>query len=99
MNQKTGSGYRFLTGDLNFRLNLDNESVLLMLNELRDTKTAAERKKRLEMLLANDQLHEQIRTNKLLMNFSEAAINFKPTYKMEPLADEYKIKKGRTPSW
>jgi hypothetical protein len=88
-----------LLGDLNFRLNLDNESVLIMLNELRSSNNLVERKKRLQQLLANDQLHEQLRTNKLLVEFSEADINFNPTYKMESFANEYKIKKGRTPSW
>lgn len=93
------NGYRFLLGDLNFRLNLDNESVQLILQDLKKCTNLAEKKRRINQLLDNDQLYDQIRKNKLLMTFTEADINFNPTYKMEPMADEYKIKKGRTPSW
>jgi hypothetical protein len=86
-------------GDLNFRLNLNNEDVLYILGELRNSQNLSDRKKRIKQLLDNDQLYDQIRTNKLLTCFSEADINFNPTYKMEPSAHEYKVKKGRTPSW
>ena len=84
---------------MNFRLNLDFDSVLTILNQIRSSANKEERKKRIERLLQDDQLHEQIRSNKLLLNFSEATIDFIPTYKMEPFAEEYKAKKTRTPSW
>lgn len=92
-------GYRFLLGDLNFRLSLNSEDVLYILNELRQSQNLTDRKKRIKQLLDHDQLYEQVRTNKLLTCFAEADINFNPTYKMEPSAHEYKVKKGRTPSW
>lgn len=53
----------------------------------------------LQGLLGHDQLQDQLNKNDLLKCFAEADINFSPTYKMESFAHEYKIKKGRTPSW
>jgi hypothetical protein len=73
--------------------------VLKYLKDFKDVQDGYKQKVILKHLLSFDQLQEELLGNKLLQPFAEAEIRFPPTYKMEALRPEYKVKKGRTPSW
>lgn len=85
----------FLSGDLNYRINMNRSEVL---KTLTDTNKKAAWKK----LQDQDQLIRQKVNNPLfkLLTFEEAAIHFDPTYKYENGTDFYdSSEKRRIPAW
>ncbi len=94
--------FKFIFGDLNFRINAENTEVRQMIEQYfaihkQDSKLS---KEILRSLQDRDQLSLTKYNNEYLRNYREANINFVPTYKYEVNSDEYnKTKKLRTPSW
>lgn len=84
----------FWLGDLNFRINLPNESVR---NVLKNCESDEDYQK----LLLYDQLNEQVNIKKTIFKgFYEPTIKFPPTYKYNTGTDLYDTsEKARTPSW
>ena len=69
----------FWTGDLNYRINgLDSSLIQKTLSE-----------KKFPALLRYDQLNIERSKGKILFDFTEAAINFPPTYKYKAETNEY----------
>lgn len=95
--------YRFLIGDMNFRVNHPNINVRMMINqlsELRKEKRDEEANKLFYELLSHDQLLQTKHTNEILEQYNEGKIGFLPTYKFDPGMNTYdSSKKQRTPSW
>ncbi|KAG0169710.1 hypothetical protein DFQ28_003407 [Apophysomyces sp. BC1034] len=85
----------FLSGDLNYRINMRRENVIELLRG--PDKPAA-----WGALQKEDQLHKQRVVNPLmrLLLFQEAPILFDPTYKYDPGTDYYdQSEKKRVPAW
>ncbi|KAI7859954.1 Endonuclease/exonuclease/phosphatase [Circinella umbellata] len=85
----------FLSGDLNYRINMHREKVLQYLA----TRNPMEG---LAALQKEDQLLKQRFTNPFfkLLIFQESPINFLPTYKYDPGTDYYdRSEKKRVPAW
>jgi hypothetical protein len=80
--------YQFLFGDLNFRIDLDMNTVL---NYIRNGD--------LESLAKEDQLNKKKSISFELMELIEAPLKFEPTYKYVVGTSEYDSKKKRVPSW
>jgi hypothetical protein len=78
----------FIFGDLNFRLDLDNNSVRNLIA-----------KNSLKTLFDFDQFQKTQQVNYNLNILKEGALNFNPTYKYDIDSDEYDIKAKRIPSW
>ncbi|GAM21486.1 hypothetical protein SAMD00019534_046610 [Acytostelium subglobosum LB1] len=79
----------FWMGDLNYRVDLFREEVLLLISKGNTTK-----------LLANDQLAKQKQLEKVFIGFKEAPIPFLPTYRMSRgQMAVYTEEKQRVPSW
>ena len=94
--------FKFLFGDLNFRVNADNTEVRQTIEQynLINQQDSITSKEILRTLQDRDQLSLTKYNNEFLRNYREANINFVPTYKYEVGSDEYnKSKKLRTPSW
>ena len=90
--------YKFLMGDLNFRINLPNNEVRNKI-ELIKEKTAASANL-IQDLMEYDQLTISKFSHEYLKNYDEAPIRFLPTYKYDKLSNEYdSSKKQRVPSW
>lgn len=80
-------------GDLNFRVDLPNETVRKMM----DQKSKAEFIQRLQQ---HDQLIRQMERGETFPYFNEQKINFMPTYKFDAGTTHYDTsEKQRTPSW
>jgi hypothetical protein len=74
---------------MNYRISHANEQVRKAINELSTIP-----------LHEKDQLHCEMKLNRVFKNYSEAPINFMPTYKFDPNTDNYDTsEKLRTPSW
>ncbi|KAG2484194.1 hypothetical protein HYH03_017006 [Edaphochlamys debaryana] len=73
-------------GDLNYRIAGNPEVVKYAIDN-----------NMVEVLAANDQLHNQQRKGKVLQGFAEMPIAFAPTFKFTPGTDTYDLK--RTPAW
>lgn len=84
--------WRFLIGDLNFRINLDyEEAKALAQNFGNDDK---------KILLEKDQLNIAKITEEVMSDVREGPINFRPTYKYDDNSDSYDTsKKMRAPAW
>ena len=79
-----------LMGDLNYRIAIKDKSIVEQIIERRDW----------PLLLNNDQLLlERAAPGSILRSYSEASINFAPTFKFEVGTRSYERKKGRIPSW
>jgi len=78
----------FVFGDLNFRLDLDNNSVRRMIEN-----------NSLDTLIVYDQFLKTKNINFNLNCLDEGNLNFKPTYKYNTGTNEYDSKAKRTPSW
>lgn len=94
--------FKFLFGDLNFRVNAENTEVRQMIEQYHSINPldSIASKEILRSLQDRDQLSLTKYNNEFLRNYREANINFVPTYKYEVGSDEYnKSKKLRTPSW
>ncbi|KAI9315238.1 Endonuclease/exonuclease/phosphatase [Dichotomocladium elegans] len=86
----------FLSGDLNYRINMTRERVLQLLANHEDPSQC------LLALQKEDQLLKQRVINPLfrLLIFDEPQINFLPTYKYDPGTDFYdRSEKKRVPAW
>lgn len=76
-------------GDLNYRLDLDNDSVRSLVKEAN-----------YEQLLKHDQLAKVKLRGEAFHQFREADITFPPTYKFNPGSSEYDTSpKNRIPAW
>lgn len=81
------SSHIFWIGDLNYRL---NEPLT------REQYTEATP----DVLLAFDQLHEELKHRRVFQQFNEGRITFRPTYKYDPGTDTYdSSEKSRPPAW
>eukprot|EP01132_Coremiostelium_polycephalum_P007495 gene7495-9211_t len=79
----------FWLGDLNYRIDLLREEVLLHIKKSNWTR-----------LLIHDQLIKQKSQEKVFVGFKEPPITFAPTYKMERgQSRKYTDEKQRVPSW
>lgn len=78
----------FVFGDLNFRLDLDNNSVRRMIEN-----------KSLETLIVYDQFIKTRNVNFSLNCLEEGNLTFNPTYKYNFGSNEYDSKAKRIPSW
>lgn len=78
----------FLFGDLNFRLDLDNNSVRRMIEN-----------KSLDTLIVYDQFIKTRNVNLTLNCLDEGNLSFNPTYKYNFGTNEYDSKAKRIPSW
>ena len=78
----------FWFGDLNYRIDLPNETVrnLIDTNKFHD-------------LVEHDQLIAQMRNEKCFQKFKEGWLHFQPTYKYNPGTDEWDSEKDRIPAW
>ena len=64
--------YTFWAGDLNYRVNGTRKMIDSLLE-----------KNLMEVLQANDQLITEMKNGRVFLNFKEAKINFRPTYKFD----------------
>ncbi|GAB5361542.1 hypothetical protein AAMO2058_000721900 [Amorphochlora amoebiformis] len=78
-----------LMGDLNYRLNISDKSIVEQLIERKDW----------SLLLNNDQLLQERSKGLILSDYKEGPINFAPTFKFEIGTNHYETKKQRIPSW
>lgn len=78
----------FLSGDMNFRLDLDCDSVKRMIEN-----------KQLDTLIVYDQFIKARNINYNLNILDEGNINFNPTYKYNFDSNDYDTKAKRIPSW
>ncbi|CAB4015709.1 inositol polyphosphate 5-phosphatase OCRL-1 isoform X2 [Paramuricea clavata] len=78
----------FWFGDLNYRIDLPNETVrnYIDTNQYHD-------------LVEHDQLIAQMRNEKCFQKFKEGWIQFQPTYKYNPGTDDWDSEKDRIPAW
>jgi len=95
--------YKFLFGDLNFRINLPNPDVRTTLEAFQyavcknDLMTGFEL---LKPLLEKDQLNMSRNVCEYLEKYQEGSIMFAPTYKYDVNTDVYDTsKKQRVPAW
>ncbi|KAH3677628.1 hypothetical protein WICMUC_001731 [Wickerhamomyces mucosus] len=76
-------------GDMNYRLNLENFQV-------RDLIESGS----FEELIKHDQLTHEIQSKNSFIDYQEASVNFRPTYKYDKGSNRYdSSEKLRTPSW
>lgn len=80
--------YWFILGDLNFRIDLDNEIVRSLI-----------KKQEYKELIIYDQLSRLIIEDKNYYCIQEKEIMFPPTYKYAVNSNNYETKKNRVPSW
>eukprot|EP00004_Rigifila_ramosa_P024224 TRINITY_DN6954_c0_g1_i3.p1 TRINITY_DN6954_c0_g1~~TRINITY_DN6954_c0_g1_i3.p1 ORF type:complete len:684 (-),score=134.78 TRINITY_DN6954_c0_g1_i3:8-2059(-) len=78
----------FWFGDLNYRLDLDRDTVLVAIKD-----------KNIQKLLDHDQLLRERLAGHVLSDFSEAPITFRPTFKFERESNHYENTKLRVPSY
>lgn len=79
----------FFMGDLNYRVNGNRKMVDALLTQGMS-----------EVMLANDQLMQQMRDKEVFQGFCEGAVIFPPTYKFDKNCDVYDTSaKARVPSW
>jgi len=83
----TSHDIKFMFGDLNFRLEMDNASACRLLDE-----------KNYNAMLKNDQLLSQNKHFSYPHSLNEAPIRFPPTYKFIKNTSRYDIEK-RPPAW
>jgi len=74
--ESINSHYCFFLGDLNYRIEMEHEEVLELVQQ-----------KNWERLLFKDQLKDQQTKGKALSGFSEADISFPPTFKVKKTVD------------
>ena len=95
--------YKFLFGDLNFRVNHPNGEVRQMINDYVGYETNGkvhEASEMLAKLLSYDQLSHSKKSNEILEKYQEGEITFLPTYKYDSFSNIYdSSKKQRVPSW
>ncbi|QDZ19549.1 inositol polyphosphate phosphatase [Chloropicon primus] len=79
----------FWCGDFNYRIEGNRKSVDYLL-----------KKGMMNVLLANDQLQNEIASKRAFVDYVEGGINFLPTYKFDNGTDNYDTSsKQRVPSW
>mmetsp|Transcript_19392 Transcript_19392/g.21567 ORF Transcript_19392/g.21567 Transcript_19392/m.21567 type:complete len:498 (+) Transcript_19392:41-1534(+) len=80
--------YVFWCGDLNYRIEMDKEKALNLIDNAQWTD-----------LEKHDQLINQMRENNVLDSFVEQPIRFHPTYKWKRNKGDYDRKAPRVPAW
>lgn len=51
-------------------------------------------------IIKHDQLYQEMQRRRVFVNYTEGAINFRPTYKYDPGTDEWdSSEKNRAPAW
>lgn len=78
----------FWIGDLNYRINLEREDVVRLINEENWSK-----------LQAADQLLQERESSRAFHGFQEGRTDFRPTYRYESGSRNYSTTKLRIPSW
>jgi hypothetical protein len=95
--------YKFLLGDMNFRLSAPNLDVRRMLDNyhtLMGNNKPTQANQLITDLLKYDQLKNAKESSDILEKYQEGAITFLPTYKYDKYSNVYdSSKKQRTPSW
>jgi len=95
--------YKFLIGDMNFRLdygNYETKDTLAKCTQLAASKRIDEALELLEKLQGYDQFNQSRNSNQLISEYKEGRIKFLPTYKYDANSNVYDTsKKQRTPSW
>jgi hypothetical protein len=95
--------YKFLLGDLNFRINCGNAEARSMIDDyvnLKGNQRLHEANDVLSTLLSYDQLNQSKQSNDILEKYQEGSISFLPTYKYDSYSNVYdSSKKQRVPSW
>lgn len=82
----------FMFGDFNYRINPATIDAT-------KAKTLIEKEK-FSIILEQDQLKEQMRLGHAFSGFTEGPIGFRPTYKYDPLTDNWdSSEKNRAPAW
>ena len=84
--EKFQADYSVITGDLNYRLEMESKKVVQLILE-----------NNIQSLLEKDQLNNSKVENQLLSLYDEEEITFQPSYKFLPESSEYDI--TRIPSW
>ena len=89
INDLEDSDYVIFMGDLNYRISLDYETTLSLINS-----------NEIHNLLTQDQLYQVRQTDSIIGRFKEPEIKFNPTFKFDPNCDRYDTsQKHRVPSW
>lgn len=95
--------YKMLFGDLNFRVDLDNDNVRAMIEKYKDLTGQGYPEQAEEVLgkiLKYDQLNRSRTTNDVLEKYKEGQVTFLPTYKYDTYSNTYdSSSKQRVPSW
>lgn len=95
--------YKFLIGDMNFRINHPNAEVRSMITDYQNYETNGNVhgvSEILSKLLSYDQLTKSKKSNDILEKYEEGEITFLPTYKYDLYSNIYDTsKKQRVPSW
>ncbi|PRT56928.1 Polyphosphatidylinositol phosphatase INP52 [Wickerhamiella sorbophila] len=83
----------FWLGDLNYRIDLPNDTVRTMLDQ-------GDLQHALARMVERDQLASQMIRGETFPYFNEGKITFLPTYKYDPGTDDYDTsEKARVPAW
>ncbi|KJE95829.1 hypothetical protein CAOG_06236 [Capsaspora owczarzaki ATCC 30864] len=80
--------YLFWMGDLNYRIDLPRDRVLELTQ-----------KGDWDALFEHDQLHKECEAERVFSGFTEALIDFAPTFKLDRGQNVYESKLLRVPSW
>lgn len=80
--------YLFWCGDLNYRVNMEREQALNLIET-----------NQMEKLFTHDQLQQEMKENRVFSGFFEEPITFKPTYRYNRGNRTYSSEKSRVPSW
>lgn len=95
--------YKFLLGDLNFRINFANNEVRSMFENYETLVAQGKDQEANEIiakLLKYDQLITSKKSNDILEKYQEGEIQFGPTYKYDVGTNTFDTGKNlRTPSW
>jgi len=99
----TNLDYKFLFGDMNFRINYPNGDVRGLIDNyinLVGNSRQQQANQILAELLRYDQLKNTKESSDILEKYQEGAITFLPTYKYDKYSNVYdSSKKQRVPSW
>ncbi|CAK76155.1 unnamed protein product (macronuclear) [Paramecium tetraurelia] len=93
--------YRILLGNLNFRINLEKDKILIVCRKKSDGRSQGNilvyYQFNIRTLKKYDEIKINREENQYLNQYQESDINFLPTYKFDPFSERYD--ESRTPSW
>lgn len=95
--------YKFLIGDLNFRMNCSNAQARELIEYYQNAVSSQNQQQAddvLKSLFAYDEFSQFKRNSEYLNFYGEGPVTFLPTYKYDVRSDSYDTsKKQRTPAW